>query len=66
MPFTGIQRPWIVPIPGTTELAHLRENMLSVDLEFTPEEWKHFTESVSKIRVVGERYTGALASQVKN
>ncbi len=31
------QKPWIVPIPGTTKLERLKENLRSVDLEFTPE-----------------------------
>ena len=31
------QKPWIVPIPGTTKLERLEENLRSVDLEFTPE-----------------------------
>ncbi len=29
-------KPWVVPIPGTTKLAHLQENMWSADFEFTP------------------------------
>jgi aryl-alcohol dehydrogenase-like predicted oxidoreductase len=30
------QKPWVVPIPGTTKLAHLQENLWSSDFEFTP------------------------------
>jgi aryl-alcohol dehydrogenase-like predicted oxidoreductase len=33
------QKPWIVPIPGTTKLERLEENLRSADLEFNPEEW---------------------------
>jgi aryl-alcohol dehydrogenase-like predicted oxidoreductase len=33
------QKPWIVPIPGTTKLERLEENLRSVDFEFTPAEW---------------------------
>lgn len=51
------QKPWIVPIPGTTKLAHLQENLWSADIEFTPEELKNLTEAISKIPIVGERYT---------
>ena len=57
------QKPWIVPIPGTTKLAHLQENLGSADFEFTPEELKNFTEAVSKIKIVGDRYTGVQAQQ---
>ena len=57
------QKPWIVPIPGTTKLAHLQENLWSADFEFTAEELRGFTEAVSKIKVVGERYTGTQAQQ---
>jgi aryl-alcohol dehydrogenase-like predicted oxidoreductase len=34
------QKPWIVPIPGTTKLERLEENLRSVHFEFTPEEWR--------------------------
>ncbi len=57
------QKPWIVPIPGTTKLAHLQENLWAADFEFTAEELRGFTEAVSKIEVVGERYTGTQAQQ---
>ena len=50
------QKPWIVPIPGTTKIAHLQENLWSADYEFTPEELKQLTQSFSKIEIVGDRY----------
>jgi aryl-alcohol dehydrogenase-like predicted oxidoreductase len=50
------QKPWIVPIPGTTKLAHLQENLWSADFEFTPDELKTLTEAISKIKIVGDRY----------
>jgi aryl-alcohol dehydrogenase-like predicted oxidoreductase len=50
------QKPWIVPIPGTTKLAHLQENLWSADIEFTPEEFSNITEAISKIKIVGDRY----------
>ncbi|GAB4498343.1 MAG: aldo/keto reductase [Saprospiraceae bacterium] len=64
--FLLAQKPWIVPIPGTTKLAHLQENLWSADIEFTPEELKAMNEAVSKITVVGDRYTGQPAQQVRN
>ncbi|MVM29110.1 aldo/keto reductase [Spirosoma sp. HMF4905] len=50
------QKPWVVPIPGTTKLAHLQENLWSSDFEFTPDELKNFTAAISKINIVGARY----------
>jgi aryl-alcohol dehydrogenase-like predicted oxidoreductase len=50
------QKPWIVPIPGTTKLAHLQENLWSADFKFTSDELKALTEAISKIKVVGDRY----------
>lgn len=57
------QKPWIVPIPGTTKLAHLQENLWSADYEFNAEELKTLTEALSKIKIVGDRYTGVQAQQ---
>jgi aryl-alcohol dehydrogenase-like predicted oxidoreductase len=50
------RKPWIVPIPGTTKLERLEENLRSVDLEFTPEEWRELNHAVSKIKLQGDRY----------
>ena len=50
------QKPWIVPIPGTTKLERLEGNLRSVDLEFTPEEWRELNHAVSKIKLQGDRY----------
>ena len=60
------QKPWIVPIPGTTKLSHLQENLWSADIEFTSDESKKLTESISRIKIVGDRYTGEQAKQVSN
>lgn len=49
------QKPWIVPIPGTTKQAHLLENLGAVDIEFSHEELKAFTEIVSGIKITGAR-----------
>lgn len=59
------QKPWIVPIPGTTKTAHLQENLWSADFEWSAEEWKNFNETVSKIKITGARYTGVQAEQTK-
>ncbi|MDO4703350.1 aldo/keto reductase [Tannerella sp.] len=57
------QKPWIVPIPGTTKLAHLYENMLSAEFEFAPDELQLLTEKINQVQIVGERYTGISAQQ---
>jgi aryl-alcohol dehydrogenase-like predicted oxidoreductase len=50
------QKPWIVPIPGTTKLHRLEENIGSVSIEFTAEELHEIENASSKIKVQGERY----------
>jgi len=50
------QKPWVAPIPGTTKLAHLQENLWSADYHFTEEELNQLTRSVSAIQIVGDRY----------
>ena len=47
------QKPWIVPIPGTTKLERLEENLRPVDLEFIPEEWRDLNHAASKIKLPG-------------
>ncbi len=59
------QKPFIVPIPGTTKLAHLQENMWAADYEFGADELKKLTDDINKIKIVGERYTGLAAEQTK-
>ena len=57
------QKSFIVPIPGTTKLAHLQENMWAANYEFTPDELPKLTADLSKVKIVGERYTGLSAQQ---
>lgn len=49
------QKPWIVPIPGTSQLTHLKENLKSNKIKFSGSEMKEFNEGVLKIEVVGAR-----------
>ncbi|GAB3551762.1 aldo/keto reductase [Spirosoma fluminis] len=51
------QKPWIVPIPGTTKLSRLDENSGSVEIVFSQDDLKAITEAVSAINVLGERYS---------
>jgi aryl-alcohol dehydrogenase-like predicted oxidoreductase len=50
------QKPWIVPIPGTTKLHRLEENIGSVNIEFTDDELHEIDNASSNIKVEGERY----------
>lgn len=50
------QKPWIVPIPGTTKLHRLEENIGAVAVEFTTNELNEIENASSKIKVQGERY----------
>jgi aryl-alcohol dehydrogenase-like predicted oxidoreductase len=50
------QRPWIVPIPGTTKLHRLEENLGSVIIKLKPEELQNINSALSKITIMGDRY----------
>ena len=49
------QKPWIVPIPGTTQMAHMLENIGASGVRFTPAELTELNASASKIQIHGER-----------
>ncbi|GEO08261.1 hypothetical protein SAE01_07570 [Segetibacter aerophilus] len=53
------QKPWIVPIPGTTKLNRLEENLGAVNVELTGEDLQQINAAASHITVHGERYTEA-------
>ncbi|MBV8970473.1 MAG: aldo/keto reductase [Verrucomicrobia bacterium] len=53
------QKPWIVPIPGTTKLHRLEENINAAVIEFMANDLRHIEDAVSKISVQGERYPQA-------
>ena len=50
------QKPWIVPIPGTTKLARLEENIGAAAIELTPDDIRELNSAASKITVRGGRY----------
>jgi aryl-alcohol dehydrogenase-like predicted oxidoreductase len=54
------QKPWIVPIPGTTKLHRLEENLGSAEIELTPDELRDIRAAASKIDVQGERLPAPL------
>jgi aryl-alcohol dehydrogenase-like predicted oxidoreductase len=51
------QKPWIVPIPGTTKLHRLEENLAAADIDLTPADLAEIEASASQITIAGERYT---------
>jgi aryl-alcohol dehydrogenase-like predicted oxidoreductase len=58
------QKSWIVPIPGTTKLHRLEENIGAATVELSPEELRQIGNAVSKIAVEGARYPEALQKLV--
>jgi len=58
------QKPWIVPIPGTTKLARLEENIGAVSVKLTSDDLREIDNAVSKITVQGARYPENLQKMV--
>ena len=58
------QKPWIVPIPGTTKLNRLEENLGAASIELTPDEMHNIDAAVSRITVQGDRYPKELQATV--
>ena len=54
------QKPWIVPIPGTTKMHRLTENIAAAYIELSPEELAEIETATAQISVVGTRYTEAM------
>ena len=50
------QKPWIVPIPGTTQLHRLEENIVAAAVKLTPDDLREIESAASKITVQGARY----------
>jgi aryl-alcohol dehydrogenase-like predicted oxidoreductase len=58
------QEPWIVPIPGTTKLHRLEENLGAANIELSDSDLRDITAAVSKIAVQGDRYPAHLQQRV--
>lgn len=58
------QKPWIVPIPGTTRIDRLEENLGSAGVHLGPHELKGIDEALERITVVGDRYPAWLKERV--
>lgn len=55
------QKPWIVPIPGTTKLHRLEENIGSVEVELSADDLRDIDKAISKITIHGDRYPAEFA-----
>jgi aryl-alcohol dehydrogenase-like predicted oxidoreductase len=58
------QKPWMVPIPGTTKLHRLEENIGAASIELTPDDLRQIDNATSKIAVQGARYPENLQKMV--
>jgi aryl-alcohol dehydrogenase-like predicted oxidoreductase len=58
------QKPWILPIPGTTKLHRLEENLGAADLILSQNDLLKITQALEKVKIVGERYPAALQARV--
>jgi aryl-alcohol dehydrogenase-like predicted oxidoreductase len=57
------QKPWIVPIPGTTRLDRLRENVAAADIRLSRDELREIDSAASQITIQGERYPEELEAR---
>ena len=60
------QKPWIVPIPGTTKLHRLEENIGAAEVELSTDDLRDINEAVSRITVEGARYPAHLQQRVSS
>lgn len=60
------QKPWIVPIPGTTKIHRLEENLGAVEIELTTNDLSKIKEAASEIQIEGARYPEHLQKRVGN
>ena len=58
------QKPWIVPIPGTTKLDHSRENLSSINVNLTPQDLREIEAAFARIRVHGGRMDAKQMDQI--
>lgn len=58
------QKPWIVPIPATTKLHRLKENLAATTLKLTPTDISEMNQALAQVQIVGERYPAELQARV--
>ena len=59
------KKPFIVPIPGTTKLPHLEENLRATEIIFMPQEMKELEDTVAAIPIIGSRYDALQESKIQ-
>lgn len=59
------KKPFIVPIPGTTKLSHLEENLRATEIIFMPQEMKELEDTVAAIPIIGSRYDALQESKIQ-
>jgi aryl-alcohol dehydrogenase-like predicted oxidoreductase len=57
------QKPWIVPIPGTTKSHRMKENTAAADVELSADDLRRIAGALAQIKVVGDRYPAHLAAR---
>jgi aryl-alcohol dehydrogenase-like predicted oxidoreductase len=57
------QQPWIVPIPGTTKIERVRQNVAAADVTLTPEDLREIEDAAAKISISGDRYPPELEAR---
>ena len=58
------QKPWIVPIPGTTKLHRLEENLGGASVELTADDLREIGDALAGVQVQGDRYPARLQGRV--
>ncbi|RYY10457.1 MAG: aldo/keto reductase, partial [Cytophagaceae bacterium] len=58
------QKPWIAPIPGTTKLARLQENVGAAAVALTPDELRQLEQAISQLPIQGERYSAQMQQAI--
>ena len=58
------QKPWIVPIPGTTKLYRLDENLGALDVRLTPDDLREIDAALASVEIAGPRYAAANESMI--
>lgn len=58
------QKPWIVPIPGTTNSDHLKENIGAANVEFTASDWIEFNTAFARLEVYGGQMDASQMLQI--
>lgn len=60
-----MQNDWIVPIPGTTKLSHLEENIRATNLGLSRSDWEELENALAKVEIIGDRYPADQQKQVQ-